>query len=219
MLNSVFSAVVTLPQMLVMLGTAIALGILNSLVFAFRNRQSKGFSLALALLPMLSSVIIFLVNDHLGVGVAVAGAFTLVRFRSVAGNGREIVAVFASMALGLLLGMGYIGLAVIVFCMAAALTLILTVTGFGDRGVEKQLRITMPEDLDYEGLFDDLFAKYTSHRQLERVRTTHMGTLFELTYTVTFPTGGIPKAFIDEIRTRNGNLGVVVCSCAEQESL
>lgn len=219
MLNSIFTATATMTEILIMLGTAIALGILNALAFSFRNRQSKSFSLALALLPMVSSIIIFLVNDHLGAGVAVAGAFTLVRFRSVAGTGRETVGIFASMALGLVLGMGYITLAVVIFVLVAAMTMILTGIGFGEKGMEKQVRITVPEDLDYDGLFDDLFDKYTAHRQLERVRTTHMGTLFELSYNVTFPSGNIPKAFIDEIRTRNGNLAVVVCSCGEMESL
>lgn len=219
MLNSIFSGTITVQGMLVMLSAAIALGILNALTFSYRSQQSRGFSLALGLLPMLSSVIIFLVNDHLGAGVAVAGAFTLVRFRSVAGTGREIVAVFASMALGLLLGMGYIALAVMVFILTDALVLLLTTVEFGHKKTERQLRITIPEDLEYEGLFEDIFQKHTSHHQLQQVRTTHMGTLFELTYDVTFPGGTIPKEFLDEIRTRNGNLNVTVGSFKEQEAL
>ena len=206
-------------SILIMLASAAALGILNSLVFSFRTIQSKSFAVMLALLPIVSAVIIFTVNDNLGVGVAVAGAFTLVRFRSVAGNGREMLAIFASMAIGMLLGMGYVAFAVLVFASVAVLFLIVTVTGLGERHEVRTLKIRIPEDLDYDGLFDDVFDRYTTMHQLERVRTVNMGTMYELTYSVSFRDLSKSKQMIDEIRVRNGNLNVSIGSYGEHESI
>lgn len=206
-------------SILIMLASAAALGILNSLVFSFRTIQSKSFAVMLALLPIVSAVIIFTVNDNLGVGVAVAGAFTLVRFRSVAGNGREMLAIFASMAIGMLLGMGYVAFAVLVFASVAVLFLIVTVTGLGERHEVRTLKIRIPEDLDYDGLFDDVFDRYTTMHQLEKVRTVNMGTMYELTYSVSFRDLSKSKQMIDEIRVRNGNLNVSIGSYGEHESI
>ncbi len=219
MLNTIFSGDITLANVAVMLGVAIATGILNALVFSYKSYQTKSFSLSLALVPLISSVIIFMVNDHLGVGVAVAGAFTLVRFRSIAGNGREIIAIFASMALGLVIGMGYIGVAVIVFIVMAILTIVLTGTGFGTRSSARTLRITIPEDLDYDGVFDETLKKYTKNCSLDCVRTRDMGTLYELTYSVSLKDVNKSKEFMDELRVRNGNLKVMLSSYADRDSL
>ena len=219
MFNSIFSGGVTVVSILIMLVSAAALGVLNSLVFSFRTVQSKSFAVMLTLLPMVSAVIIFTVNDNLGVGVAVAGAFTLVRFRSVAGNGREMLAIFASMAIGMLLGMGYIAFAVVMFFAVAVLFLIVTATGFGERHEARTLKIRVPEDLDYDGLFDDILDKFTSMHQLEKVRTANMGTVYELTYSVTMKDLARSKQMIDEIRVRNGNLNVSIGSYGEHESI
>ncbi|MBR2740146.1 MAG: DUF4956 domain-containing protein [Oscillospiraceae bacterium] len=219
MFNSIFAGGATVISILIMLASAAALGILNSLVFSFRTIQSKSFAVMLALLPIVSAVIIFTVNDNLGVGVAVAGAFTLVRFRSVAGNGREMLAIFASMAIGMLLGMGYVAFAVLVFASVAVLFLIVTVTGLGERHEVRTLKIRIPEDLDYDGLFDDVFDRYTTMHQLEKVRTVNMGTMYELTYSVSFRDLSKSKQMIDEIRVRNGNLNVSIGSYGEHESI
>ena len=202
-----------------MVATAVIIGILNALVFSFKSRQSKSFSRTLALLPMVSAVIIFMVNGNLGIGVAVAGAFTLVRFRSIKGTGRELIAIFESMALGLLLGMGYVALAAIVFACFAALVILLTSVNFGGGKNIKSIRITVPEDLDYNGMFEDVFSKYVQDVQLESVRTKNMGTLFELTYSAAFKDDSVPKSFIDEIRTRNGNMNVTVSNYCERETM
>ena len=154
-----------------------------------------------------------------GKSVAVAGAFTLVRFRSVAGNGREMLAIFASMAIGMLLGMGYIAFAVLVFASVAVLFLIVTITGLGERHEVRTLKIRIPEDLDYDGLFDDVFDRYTTMHQLEKVRTVNMGTMYELTYSVSFRDLSKSKQMIDEIRVRNGNLNVSIGSYGEHESI
>ncbi len=211
MLNSIISSPLTLQSLVICMLSAIVLGILTSLVFSFKSSHSTSFSLTLALVPMVVCLVIMMVNGNIGVGVAVAGTFTLVRFRSVPGTAKEISAIFTAMAIGLILGMGFVGIAVLFFSFAAILTIILTLINFGGRSeLVKQLRITIPENFDYNGLFDETFAKYTKKCELIQVRTTNMGTLFELTYRVTLPGEGIPKEFIDDIRSKNGNLNVIL---------
>ena len=207
-------------SLLICLISSMVLGVLTALVFLYKSKHSAGFALTLALLPMAVAVVIMLVNGNLGVGVAVAGAFTLVRFRSVPGTAREIAAIFTSMALGLALGMGYIGIAVIFFILISIFTLILTAVNFGAGSKnEKSLKITIPESFNYEGLFDDVFTKFGVRATLRKIKTTNMGTLFELTYDAVFPEGNISKEFIDELRTRNGNLNIVVGDFADREIL
>ncbi|MCD8023891.1 MAG: DUF4956 domain-containing protein [Lachnospiraceae bacterium] len=220
MLNSIMTSPITLQPLLICLGTAMVLGVLTAMVFSYKNRSSASFSLTLALLPMTVAVIIMMVNGNIGTGVAVAGAFGLVRFRSAQGTAREIAAIFITMALGLAIGMGYVGVAVLFFVIVAVFTLLLTQIGFGSlSAVEKQLKITLPENFNYEGLFDDIFEKYKVDVQLEKIRTTNMGTLYELTYHARFASAQVPKAFIDELRTRNGNLNIVVGEFTDKETL
>ena len=177
-------------------------------------------ALTLAIMPAAIALVIMLVNGNIGAGVAVAGAFTLVRFRSVPGTAREIAAIFVDMAVGLACGMGYVGLAVAFFLIMGVMVLLLTVTGFGDKGADRrQLKITIPENLDYSDLFDDLLDQYTSSYDLIRVRTTNMGTLYELQYDVSLKDEKSSKAFIDEIRCRNGNLNITLGRIAEHDSL
>ena len=145
-----------------------------------------------------------------GAGVAVAGAFGLVRFRSAPGTAREIGVLFLAMAIGLATGMGFVGLAVLAFVIISAVLLLLTAVRFGQPApAERALKITIPENLDYEGLFDDLFAKYTRTHTLVRVKTSNMGTMYELEYRIILPQDSIPKEFIDALRCRNGNLNIV----------
>lgn len=220
MLNSILTNSITLPAVLICLAAAMALGAMTALVFLYRSRHSASFALALALLPMTVAVVIMLVNGNIGTGVAVAGAFTLVRFRSVPGTAREIAAIFTAMALGLALGMGYIGIAVIFFVLSAGFTLLLTAMNFGTVTLhEKHLKITIPENFDYEGLFDDVFEKYTEKAQMTKIRTTDMGTLFELSYDVILKDKHVSKDFIDELRTRNGNLNIVIGDFPDKEML
>lgn len=220
MLSSIITTPMTLVQLLVCLAAAMALGVFNALVFLYRSRHSAGFALTLAMLPMAVAIVIMLVNGNIGTGVAVAGAFALVRFRSVPGTAREIAAIFTAMALGLALGMGYIAIAAIFFLLTAAFTLILTRVEFGAPSrLMRKLKITIPESFNYEGLFDDVFRQYTRSCRLERIKTTNMGTLFELTYEVEMKEPQVPKEFIDQLRTRNGNLNIVVGNFSEKEML
>lgn len=220
MLESILTRPLTLGPLAFCFAEAALLGVLSALVFTAGSRHSQGFALTLALLPMTVAVIILMVNGNIGTGVAVAGAFALVRFRSAAGTAKEIAAIFTGMALGLSLGMGYAGLAALFFAASSALALALTALRFGapsDR--EKQLRVTLPENVDYETAFDDVFARFGVRARLSRVRTTNMGTLFELTYDAVFPAGKVPKAFLDELRVRNGNLNIAVGLPDERETL
>ncbi len=220
MLNSIITNPITMQPFLACMGTAMALGVLTAMVFLYKSRHSASFALTLALLPMTVAIVIMMVNGNIGTGVAVAGAFALIRFRSVPGTAREIAAIFTAMALGLAIGMGYIGVAVLFFALTAVFTLVLTKLSFGSPSkAEKELKITLPENFNYEGLFDDIFKKYKVKAALEKIRTTNMGTLYELTYHAVFAQQEVPKAFIDELRTRNGNLNIVVGTFTDRETL
>ena len=210
MLNSIIGAELTLSAFLICTASSLLLGIGTALAAQYRSRSTQSFAVTLAILPAVVQVVIMLVNGNLGAGVAVAGAFSLVRFRSAPGTAREIGALFLAMALGLATGMGYVALAFLFFLILTAAMLALTALKFGQSSAaERMLKITIPENLDYEGLFDDLFAQYTKSHELVRVKTSSMGTLYELEYRVTLPGESVPKDFLDALRCRNGNLNIV----------
>lgn len=196
MLNSILGSELTLVSFLICTAVSLLLGVGTALVSMYRSRTTQSFAVTLAILPAVVQLVIMLVNGNLGAGVAVAGAFGLVRFRSAPGTAKEIGALFLAMAIGLATGMGYVWLAVMAFVIVSAVMLLLTAVNFGGADEhERVLRITIPESLDYDGLFDDLFEKYTKSCVLERVKTSNMGTLYELTYRVTLPDDHAPKAF------------------------
>ncbi len=211
MLGSVLSAEgIVASEILLCTLVSLGLGIVIALVYMFRNTYNKSFVVTLVLLPAIVQSIILLVNGNLGVGVAVMGAFSLVRFRSVPGSAREIASIFFAMAIGLATGMGYLTYAAIFTGIIAIAMLAFTALRFGEKTpLTKTLRVTIPEDLDYTGLFDDLFDQYTRKSELERVKTTDLGSLFELQYTIILKDVKQEKQFIDEIRKRNGNLSIV----------
>ena len=200
-LTPVLFLVCTLASLLLGLGTAF--------IYMRRSTYSKCFVVTLALLPARVQLVIMLVNGNIGAGVAVAGAFSLVRFRSVPGSAKEIGCIFFAMAIGLATGMGYLFFALLFFLVIGAALLLLNTTRFGEnRRGDSILRIVIPESLDYEGLFDDLFETYTNSAELIRVKTTNMGSLYELTYQIRLKTPVARKAFLDELRCRNGNLTI-----------
>ena len=212
MLESILASGITLPAFLICTAVSLVLGIATALISMYRTKCSQSFAVTLAVLPAIVQIVIMLVNGNVGAGVAIAGAFSLVRFRSVPGTAREIGVIFLAMALGLATGMGYVVLAAVFFVVIAAVLFLLTKLGFGTRRTdERLLRITIPENLDYDCLFDDLFATYTTAHTLERVKTANMGTLYELQYRVTLRDAQVPKAFLDALRCRNGNLNIT-CS-------
>lgn len=206
---------------LLLLLIALVLGLLSMLVFRTgKNKTSTGFAMTLALLPAAVTVIMMLVNEKLGAGIAVAGAFSLVRFRSIPGSAREIAAIFVCVVLGAALGMGYIAVAVILFLAVAAVVLCFTLLPVLNRkAIRRQLRITIPENLDYNGLFDEVFAKYGIKAELTRIKSTTMGTLFDLTYDITLPGSTVPKAFVDDLRVLNLNQTITIGLITENDML
>ena len=220
MLESIITGGITLPTFLICTAVSLLLGLGTAFISMYKAKCTQSFAITLAVLPAVVQMVILLVNGNVGAGVAVAGAFSLVRFRSAPGTAREIGVIFLAMAIGLAAGMGYIGLAVLFFVIVAAVTLLLTRFNFGgSKRSERILRITIPENLDYEGLFDDLFQKYAENCSLEKVKTSNMGTMYELQYRIALKDAKIPKAFFDEIRCRNGNLNIVCGREAVGESL
>ena len=214
MLNSIIVGQMSIVSFLVCIFTAMVLGLLASLVFTGHDRHSAAFRQSLALLPPVVALVIMLVNGNIGAGLAVAGTFALVRFRSAPGSAKEITGLFFSVAIGLACGMGYIAFAAVFFLIVALCVLVLTRVRFGDPvSAQRHLKITIPEDLDYEGLFDDVFETFTVRHELVKVRTTNMGTLYELNYLIELKDAGKTKAFIDALRCRNGNLNI---SCGRE---
>ena len=188
---------------------SLAIGCFIAFMYTIKNHYSKSFIITLALLPAIVQMIIMLVNGNIGAGVAVAGTFSLVRFRSAPGSGKEITSIFLAMAAGLATGMGYIGVAALFTVIITLANLILSSMDFkGSAPEEKTLKITVPESLDYEGIFDDIFSRYTDRAELEEVRTSGMGSLYKLTYKVSMRAKASTKGMIDEMRQRNGNLEI-----------
>ena len=220
MFNSVIPNAMTLSAFLMCIFAALVLGVLTALVFSFRNKHSGSLILALAVLPPIVTLVIMMVNGNIGAGLAVAGTFSLVRFRSAPGTAREICGLFMSTAIGITCGMGFIGIAAVFFLVMAVFLVLLSLFRFGETAASsRQLKITIPENLDYDGLFDDIFEKYTSRHELVRVKTTNMGTLYELTYTINLKTPEVSKQFIDDIRCRNGNLNIICGRESDKDSI
>ena len=224
MLNTLMETVVgntdiSVTGFLIPILSALVMGLILS-KFAPDEGSSRGFKVTLALLPAVVCVVIMAVNGNIGAGVAVAGAFGLVRFRSAQGTAGEIGNLFLAMALGLLAGMGYVFYAVIFELIMIAVMSLYKAAGFGeDRNSElvRSLRITIPEDLDYTGVFDEIFGEYTTGHELISAKTSGMGSLFKLDYTLTLKSADVEKKFIDDLRCRNGNLEIAMSSLKHRE--
>ncbi|MBQ8237602.1 MAG: DUF4956 domain-containing protein [Oscillospiraceae bacterium] len=209
--DSSAAAVISLTDFLLCLGCALVLGLILAWVHTFRNRYTRSFIVTLALLPAVVCVVIMMVNGNVGAGVAVAGAFSLVRFRSVPGSAREITMLFLAMGAGLMAGMGYLGFSLVFTAVMALGVIGWNSLNFGDKSVlYKTLNITIPEDLDYTDVFGPILREYASDVELIRVKTTNMGSLFRLTYNLTLREAGKEKEMIDKLRCRNGNLEISV---------
>lgn len=200
---------ITIASLLINTVASLIIGLGAAFVYMYRNRYSKSFVITLALLPAMVQIVIMIVNGNIGTGIAVMGAFSLVRFRSIPGSAREIGSIFFAMALGLATGTGYVLYALLFLVIIGGMSLLLITSGFGETRIrEKELKITLPEHLDYEGLFDDVFTRYASNVELIAVKTTSMGSLFELRYRIDLKKDVIEKALIDDLRCRNGNLNI-----------
>ncbi len=205
--------VISVTDFLLCLGFSLVLGLIMAFGYMYRTRYTKSFVVTLALLPAVVCIVIMLVNGNVGTGVAVAGAFSLVRFRSVPGTAKEICTLFLAMGTGLICGMGYLGFAVLFTVILCIMFVVYTRLDFGSKknaATFKTLSVTIPEDLDYTEIFDDIFKEYTSQFDLTRVKTTNMGSLFKLTYNITLKDYTKEKEMLDKIRQRNGNLEISV---------
>jgi uncharacterized membrane protein YhiD involved in acid resistance len=193
---------------------SVALGVAIALAFSFKNRKSKGFLMTVSALPFIVQTVIMLVNGNVGTGVAVMGAFSLVRFRSVPGNAKDICSIFLAMAVGLAMGTSHLLLAVLMTAVVCVLNIVYTLLPDSAESGEKELTVVIPESLDYAQVFDDILSKYTSGSELMSVKTINMGSLYKLRYSVRLKDKTLEKQMLDEIRTRNGNLEVI-CSRAK----
>ncbi len=211
--DSDLTSVISLVDFLICLAVSLAAGLIMAVSYMYRTRYTKSFVVTLALLPAVVCVVIMLVNGNIGTGVAVAGAFNLVRFRSVPGTAKEICALFLAMGAGLIAGMGYVGFAAvftIVMCLVFLVYNRLDLGAKKNAASYKTFTITIPEDLDYTGVFDDIMQEYTASNELVAVKTTNMGSMFRLTYHVTLRDPAREKEMIDKLRCRNGNLEIAV---------
>ncbi len=211
--DSELVSVISVTDFLLCLGFSLVLGLVMAFAYMYRTRYTKSFVVTLALLPAVVCIVIMLVNGNVGTGVAVAGAFSLVRFRSVPGTAKEICTLFLAMGAGLICGMGYLGFAVLFTAVMCIMFILYNRIDFGTKknsDIYKTFTIVIPEDLNYSEVFDDIFSEYTSQYDLVRVKTTNMGSMFKLTYNVVLRDFGKEKEMIDKIRCRNGNLEITV---------
>ena len=207
------TAVISVTDFLLCIACTLVLGLLLAGAYMYRSRYTKSFIVTLALLPTVVCVVIMMVNGNVGAGVAVAGAFSLVRFRSVPGTAKEITMLFLAMGAGLIAGMGYLGFAILFTIILCLFTLVYSHLNFGTKknsAMYKTLNITIPEDLDYTGVFESVLDQYASSYELVRIKTTNMGSMFRLTYHLILRDPAREKELIDQLRCRNGNLEISV---------
>ena len=206
-------AVISPETFILCVGATLIIGIFLSFIYTVKNKYTKSFLITLTVLPAVVCVVIMMVNGNVGAGVAVAGAFGLVRFRSAPGTAKEIATIFLAMGAGMIAGMGYLAYAFLFSVIMGIILLICNISGLGENRNElneKILKITIPEDLDYSDLFDDLMEEYTEKYEIASVKTTNMGSMFKLTYNITLKDINKEKKFIDELRCRNGNLEISI---------
>ena len=211
--------VILISDVRLCIGCSLLIGLILAFGYMYRSRFTKSFIATLALLPAVVCVVIMMVNGNVGAGVAVAGAFSLVRFRSVPGTAREITMLFLAMGAGLMTGMGYLGYALLFTVIMCALSVLYSHLDLGAQksaAAYKTMNITIPEDLDYTDVFDDILQTYTVSHELIRVKTTDMGSMFRLTYQLVLRDSAKEKEMIDQLRCRNGNLEI---SISRQETM
>ena len=208
--GSIFSTSTTVIQFAAALGASMAMGLVVALFYMYKSQSSKSFATTLVILPAAVTMVIMLVNGNIGAGLGVAGSFSLMKFRSAKGDARDLICIFLDVAIGLCCGMGYLTIAAIFLAIVLVVAFILSTINFGEDKVERILKITIPEDLNYEEAFDDVLEKYTARHEMISIKTSNLGSLYKCEYALTLKDVGKQKEFLDEIRTRNGNLEVAL---------
>lgn len=222
MFNSIFDSTTTglsITTGLICAGVALLLGVIIAITHMKTSQTTKGFLTTLATLPLLVMAVMIMINGNLGTSIAILGAFSLIRFRSIQGQAKDLLSVFFAMMIGLACGMGHILFAVVITIIAVVAIVFFSYTHFLEPNKKQRvLKIVIPEDLDYEEVFEDIFKKYTSRADLTRMKTMNMGSLYKLTYDITMKNGVKEKDFLDEIRVKNCNLKVLLSHpCMEEE--
>lgn len=201
----------TIGGFVLSIGIALMIGLFIAIIYMVKAKYSKSIVITLAILPAVVAMVIMMVNGSIGAGIAVAGAFSLVRFRSAPGTAKEIASIFMAMSAGLACGMGYVGFALIYSFILGGIIMIYEVVGLGqDKPTKRRLVVTIPENLEYTEVFNDIFNEYTKSNELVKVKTTNMGSLYKLTYNVDLKDQYQEKNFIDDLRCRNSNLEIVI---------
>ena len=222
MFNSIFDSTTTglsITTGLICAGVALLLGVIIAITHMKTSQTTKGFLTTLATLPLLVMAVMIMINGNLGTSIAILGAFSLIRFRSIQGRAKDLLSVFFAMMVGLACGMGHVLFAVVITIISVIAIVFFTYTHFLEPNKKQRvLKIMVPEDLDYEEVFDEIFAKYTSRVDLVQLKTMNMGSLYKLTYDITMKNGVKEKEFLDEIRIKNCNLKVLLSHpCMEEE--
>ena len=199
---------------LVTIGAALLIGVLLAAVYYLVSRKNSASStllITLVVVPSIVSVMIFIIGSNVATAFTLAGVSTLVRFRSVPGDAKDITFIFMAICSGLAIGMGYVTYSFVFTAIVLLVVIIASmVADLLVKNESKMLRIVIPENLNYQDAFEDLFKEYTKNVKLERVKTINLGTLYELTYRINLKSGADEKKFIDGIRTRNGNLNIIL---------
>jgi len=223
MFNTIFDLSTTgleISTALICAGVALGLGIAIALTHRFTSQTTKGFLITLAVLPVLVMAVMIMINGNLGTSIAILGAFSLIRFRSISGRAKDLLSVFFAMMVGLALGMGHVLFASVITAIAIVAILFFSFTPFLEPSQrDRVLKVVIPEDLDYEDVFTDIFKRYTSKARLVTMKTVNMGSLYNLTYSVKLKSGIKEKAFLDEIRVKNCNLKVMLSEPVAEDEI
>ena len=221
MFDSIYSSSVTTAEFFLMAGVAVLSGVLFAWIMARRVRSTKRFFTVVSLIPFGVGAVITFVNGNIGAGVAIGGAFSLVRFRSAQGSADEIAAILIAMGAGIAFGMGYLAYGVIILSALGLLFFLFSALHLFDSksaAEERLLKVTVPESLEYTDMFDEVFAQYLKSAERIGVKTTGMGSMFRLSFLIRMKDPKEEKAFIDALRTRNGNLEIAMLPYSEQQA-
>ncbi len=223
MFNSIFDTTVVgldITTALICAGVALALGVAIAITHRQTSQTTKGFLITLAVLPLLVMAVMIMINGNLGTSIAILGAFSLIRFRSIQGRAKDLLSIFFAMMIGLALGMGHVLFAVVITAIGIIAIIFFSCTRLLEPDQhERVLKITIPEDLDYDEVFNDIFKKYTIKAKLIRMKTVNMGSLYELTYDIRLRHGIKEKTFLDEIRVKNCNLKILLSQPVLEEEI